>query len=65
LWIACRYVPNEAAHDLAFGAALAGAAGDVIAGAGIVAHADQRDGVERSVQAPVAAAVEPVAGGIA
>ena len=35
-----------------------GAAGDVIAGALIVAHADERDGVE----APDAAAVEPVAG---
>jgi hypothetical protein len=65
LWIACRYFPDEAAHGLAFGAAFAGAAGDVCAGARVVAHADQRDGVERSVEAPVAAAVEPVAGGVA
>jgi hypothetical protein len=45
-----------------FGAALAGAAGDVIPGALIVAHADERDGVEGAVEAPVAAAVEPAAG---
>ena len=33
-------VALEAAHDLAFSAAFTGAAGDVLAGARVVAHAD-------------------------
>ncbi len=51
-------VALEAAHDLAFGASFAGAAGDVFVGARVVVDADQRDGVERSVEGSVAAAVE-------
>lgn len=58
-------VALEVAHDLAFGASFAGAAGRVVAGARVVAHADQRDGVERSVEASVAAVVESVVGGVA
>lgn len=47
-------VALEVAHVLAFGAAFGGAAGDVGAGAGVVAHADQYDGVEGSAEESVA-----------
>ena len=59
-------VPLEAAADLALGLAFGGAALDVAAGAGATAHSCHRDGVDGSVQGPVAAAVEAVvAGGLA
>ena len=42
-------VAFEAAHDLAFALALAGAAVDVGPGRLVVAHADEDDAVERGV----------------
>src|SRR6266516_2067714 len=50
----------EAAADLAFGEALAGAACDVGARFGVVAHAVGGDRPEGAVALAVAAAVEPV-----
>ena len=55
----------EAAHDFLAGLAFGGASGDVGAGAGVVAHSDQDDGVECVVGAAVTAGVEPVALGFA
>ena len=56
-------VALERADDLAFGAALGGAALDVGAGAGVVDHAHHDDAPERVVCAAVATAVESLAGG--
>jgi hypothetical protein len=55
----------EAANDLPAGLALGGPAGDVGAGDGVVAHADQHDREQRLVGTPIATTVEPVAGGLA
>src|SRR6266496_1561519 len=54
-------VAFEAALDLAFALALAGAAVDVGPGRLVVAHADEDDAVECGVGLAVAAPVEPVA----
>src|SRR6266516_2637235 len=54
-------VAFEAAHDLTFALALAGAAVDVGRGGLLVAHADEDDAVECGVGLAVAAPVEPVA----
>src|SRR5690242_369289 len=51
----------EAAEDVSFGQTFGGAAGDVVAGALVVAHADQDDGVQGAVGGAVTAAVEAVA----
>ena len=56
-------VALERADDLAFGAALGGAALDVGAGAGVVDHAHHDDAPERVICAAVATAVESLAGG--
>src|SRR3954468_23349724 len=57
-------VALEGADDLAAGAPLGGATGEV-GGCGVVAEPGERDGVDRPVQAPVSAAVEPVPLGVA
>src|SRR5665647_968288 len=54
-------VAFEAAHDLAFALALAGAAVNVGPGRLVVAHADEDDAVECGVGLAVAAPVGPVA----
>jgi hypothetical protein len=72
-WLCGRGEPVELAADvtledadgLASGAAFGGAAGEVGAGAWVVTESGQGDGVERSVEAAVAAAVEPVTPGVA
>ena len=53
-------VAFEVAHDLVFGAAFGGATGDVIAGAGVLTHADRGNGVVGSVEASIVASVEAV-----
>src|SRR3989454_10969461 len=56
-------VAFEASHDLFLSESLLGASLHVGAGAGVVAHAAQHDGVQGVVGCPVAAAVEPVSVG--
>src|SRR4051812_49963607 len=53
-------VALEAADDLALGQALGGAAGDVVDGRLVPAHANDDGAVEGGVGLPVTAAVEPV-----
>src|SRR5829696_1225153 len=53
-------VALEAAPDLTAGFALGGAAGDVVLGRRAAPHAGHGDGVDRAVQGPVSAAVEPM-----
>jgi hypothetical protein len=59
-------VALEAAVDVAVGFAFGGAAGDVGLGFGVVAaSAGERDAVDGGVELAVAAAVQPVSGGLA
>src|SRR5665647_759958 len=58
-------VALEAADDLHLGSAFGGAAGHVVAGGGVVAHAHDHDVVERGVGLPVPAPVESVPVGLA
>jgi len=58
-------VSFEAAADLAGGLAFGEAAGGVGLGFGVAAEPGQGDGVQGPVELAVAAAVEPVAGGLA
>jgi len=53
-------VALEAAHDLGLGLALGGAAGDVVPGRLVAAHADQGDAPQGTVSLPVPAPVQPV-----
>ncbi len=50
----------EAPHDLSLGLAFGGAAGDVVLGRLVAAHADQGDAPQGAVGLPIAAAVQPV-----
>jgi hypothetical protein len=56
-------VALEEADRVASGLAFADAAGDVVAGGGVVLAAVEDDGVEGAVELAVAAAAEAVAGG--
>jgi len=58
-------VALEAAHDLGLGLAFGGAAGDVVLGGLMAAHADQGDAPQGAVGLAVAAAVQPVPVGAA
>src|SRR5690242_1888530 len=58
-------VALEASHDVLAAESLLGASLDVGAGAGVIAHATQHDGVQGVVGCAVAAAVEPVSVGAA
>jgi hypothetical protein len=58
-------VALEAAADFAGGFAFGAAAGDVGDGGRVAAHPGGGDHVDRGVECPVAASVEPVAGGLA
>jgi hypothetical protein len=60
--LACD-VALEDAPDVAVGTSFGAAAGDVVAGAGAAAPAGEHDGVQRTVEGTIAAAVEPVSGG--
>src|SRR5689334_3730972 len=57
-------VTLEAASDLFGCSSLCSASFDVGAGFGVVGHAGDDGHVQRAVESPVAAAVEPVAGGV-
>src|SRR5512132_4394012 len=59
------HIALEAADDLGLGVALGDAAGDVVLGALVDAHAGDHDQVQRRVGLAVAAPVEPVALGLA
>jgi hypothetical protein len=54
-------VALQAAFDVTDRLALGHAALHVGLGLGVLAHADQHDGVQRAVELPVAATVQPVA----
>ncbi len=58
-------VSLEAAADLAVCLALGAPSVGVGTGLGVMRHADHGDDVQGAVETPVAAAVEPVAGGVA
>ena len=58
-------VALEASHDLVFGFAFGQAAGDVVAGGLVAAHAYDQDDVQSPVGVAVAAAVESVPNGFA
>src|SRR4029450_9253200 len=60
-----QYSCNETADDLELGVAFGDAAGDVVLGARVDAHAGDHDQVQRRVGLPVAAPVEAVALGLA
>jgi len=53
-------IPLEAPHDLSLGLAFGGAAGDVVLGRLVAAHADQGDAPQGAVGLPIAAAGQPV-----
>jgi hypothetical protein len=58
-------VALETAHDFAVGSALGGATSGVVAGGLVPAQPHQRDPVQRGVGLPVAAAIQPMPGGLA
>src|SRR6266508_6533069 len=57
--------PLQAALDVSRALALGGPSGGVGAGLEVIAQADQRDGVQRLVELPVAATVQAMAGDLA
>ncbi len=58
-------VPFERAQRALLGLALGLLTGEVLLGGGVVLRAGDRDDVQRVVELPVAAAVEPVLGAFA